>query len=146
MATVKQVLAQKRPEVLTVGAEVTVLDAALRMNEHRIGSLVVVDEAGQVAGIVTERDVLRRVVARRRDPGEALVGEVMTQEVVCCRPEATVDEARAVFKHRRIRHLPVVGEDGRLEGMISIGDLNAWQLDGAELELNYLHDYLAGRM
>ena len=145
MATVRRILDQKGSQVLTIGPRASVLDAALLMNEHKIGALVVIDQ-NEVVGIFTERDVLRRVVAERRDPAKLTVAEVMTHDVVCCPSDADIDEARAIFMQRRIRHLPVLGDDGRLQGLISIGDLNAWQLDGHRLEIHYLHEYIHGRV
>src|SRR5205085_9781948 len=93
MATVRDILATKGPHVQSIGPDATVLDAALLMNEHKIGSLVVTD-GGQLAGIITERDILRRVVPQRRDPAELLVRDVMTAEVVCCQTCTSLDEAR----------------------------------------------------
>ena len=145
MATVSQVLSEKGPQVMTVSPSATVLDAALLMNEHRIGA-VVVQEDGRVVGIFTERDILRRVVAERLRPGEVSVGEVMTHEVICCRPEASLNDARTVFMQRRIRHLPVCDEQGELHGVISIGDINAYQLQGQTQTIHYLHEYLYGNI
>ena len=68
----------------------------------------------------------------------------MTTEAVCCRSETELVEARVVLKKRCIRHLPVVNDEGQLEGMISIGDLNAWELDGQERTIHYLSEYLYG--
>ena len=79
MATVRDLLAVKGTQVLSIGPEATVLDAALLMNEHKVGSLVVMS-GGQLIGIVTERDILHRVVATRRDPGTTPVLDVMTSQ------------------------------------------------------------------
>ena len=79
------------------------------MNEHKIGSLLVMS-GGRLVGIITERDLLQRVVSQRRDPTTTPVHDVMSDEVACCRPETTVDEARGVMKNRRIRHLPVLDD------------------------------------
>src|SRR5581483_5050016 len=106
MARVRELLERKGPHVWTLGPKATVLQAALAMNEHRVGSLVVVDD-GRVVGILTERDILVRVVAGRRDPASTAVADVMTAEVVCCSPDTTLDEARGAMRDRRIRHLPV---------------------------------------
>ncbi|HVK17188.1 MAG TPA: CBS domain-containing protein [Fimbriiglobus sp.] len=122
----------------------TVLEAALAMNAHRIGALVVTD-GDRVAGIVTERDVLVRVVAGRRDPSSIWVADVMTAEVVCGAPATTVEEARGVMRDRRIRHLPVAGGDGRLAGLVSIGDLNALAQADQERTIVPLHEYILGR-
>jgi CBS domain-containing protein len=122
-----------------------VLQAALLMNEHRVGALVVVED-GRVVGMFSERDVLQRVVAQRKDPEAATVGEVMTAAVVCCSPETSVDEARGVMRDRRIRHLPVVEADGRLLGLISIGDLNAHLQAAQEQTVFLLSEYIQGRV
>ena len=145
MPRVGELLERKGPHVWTTGPGATVLRAALMMNEHRIGSLVVVD-SGRVVGILTERDVLQRVVAGRRDPETTRVSEVMTTEVICCSPETTVDEVRGAMRDRRIRHLPVVGEDGRLLGLISIGDINAQLQAAQEQTLFLMTEYIQGRV
>jgi CBS domain-containing protein len=143
MATVRDLLAVKGSHVLSVGPDATVLDAAVLMNEHKIGSLVVI-ESGRLRGIITERDILHKVVGERRDPTVAQVQEVMTVEVVCCQLHTTVDEARGVMKNRRIRHMPVVEGDGRLQGLISIGDLNAHEASDKEMTIHLLREYIYG--
>ncbi|MFO0926558.1 MAG: CBS domain-containing protein [Gemmataceae bacterium] len=143
MATVRDILAVKGSQVDWIGPHATVYDAAERMNESRIGSLAVLD-GNRLIGILTERDILRKVVALRRDPVETLVEDVMTSEVVCCRPHTRLEEASGVMTNRRVRHLPVVGEDGELLGMVSIGDLNAHQTHAQELTIKLLHEYIYG--
>ena len=104
----------------------TVLDAAKRMNDLRIGAVVVVErdnDGGTVAGILTERDILTRVVAAGRDPSKTRVADVMTDRVIACTPDSSLAEVRKVVREKRIRHVPVVDEQ-RLVGMVSIGDLN----------------------
>ena len=144
MAVVRDILAAKGPHVLSIGPEANVLDAALLMNEHKVGSLVVMS-GGQLIGIITERDILQRVVVPRRDPGQTAVQEVMTTEVVCCQPHTPLEEARGVLKNRRIRHLPVVDENRRLCGLISIGDLNAHDAHDHEVTIHVLQEYIYGR-
>ena len=141
MATVRDILRTKGPHVLSVGPQATVLDAALLMNEHKIGSLVVLND-GQLVGIITERDILQRVVAVRRDPVDTHVADVMTTELACCQLHTPLDEARGVMKNRRIRHLPVLDEDRRLCGMVSIGDLNAWCAHDQEVTIHVLEEYI----
>lgn len=141
MATVKEILANKGSEVLSIGKSDTVLDAAMLMNEHRVGALVVVEKQ-QVVGMFTERDVLQRVVGARQDPAITLIRQVMSTEVACALPETTIEEARAVFKNRRIRHLPVIDRNDRLVGLISIGDLNAYDANTQETTIHFLHEYL----
>jgi CBS domain-containing protein len=143
MATVNDLLAVKGSHVLSIGPDATVYQAAALMNEHKIGSLVVLDE-GRVRGIITERDILLKLVGAQRDPNATTVREVMTTEVVCCRPYTTVDEARTVMKNRRIRHMPVVDDDNRLQGVVSIGDLNAHQANAQEMTIHLLQEYIFG--
>ena len=113
------------------------------MNERKIGSVLVLEE-GRLVGILTERDILVRVVADQRDANVTFVGEVMTRDVVCCRPHTDVEEAKSVMKHRRIRHLPVLVENGEVVGLISIGDLDAYQVDFQERTIYQLQEYIQG--
>jgi CBS domain-containing protein len=145
MPTVADILARKGAHVLTIGKEASVLQAALVMNEHKIGAVVVVDES-RVIGMFTERDVLRRVVGEQRDPTKTLVADVMTTEVICCTPQTTIEEARWAMKDRRIRHLPLVDSDHRLLGLVSIGDLNAFDASSQEQTIYLLQEYLYGRV
>jgi CBS domain-containing protein len=145
MATVRDILVVKGSHVLSIGPEATALDAALLMNEHKVGSLVVMS-GGQLIGIISERDILQRVVVPRRDPGVTPVLDVMTTEVICCQPHTSLEEARGVLKNRRIRHLPVVDELKRLCGLISIGDLNAHETHDHEHTIHVLQEYIYGRV
>ena len=144
MATVNDILATKGSQVYTIGKTATVLDGALEMTKHKVGALVVTDD-GKVAGIFTERDVLRRVVTERRDPATTTIAAVMTAEIVCCTPATPIEEARGTMKNRRIRHLPVISNDGRLMGLISIGDLNAHEATAQEQTIHLLQEYMYGR-
>jgi CBS domain-containing protein len=145
MPIVADILARKGSQVFTIGKEATVLQAALLMNDHKVGALVVVDDS-QVIGMFTERDVLRRVVGEQRDPTKTLVADVMTTEVICCTLQTTLDEARGAMKNRRIRHLPLVDDDRRLLGLVSIGDLNAFDASSQEQTIYLLQEYLYGRV
>jgi CBS domain-containing protein len=145
MPQVAQILERKGSAVHTVGPQATVLDAVTLMNEHKIGALVV-QQNGEVLGIFTERDLMRRVVGERLDPTRTLVHQVMTRDVVCCHLDDDLDHIRSILKNRRVRHLPVVDNSARLRGLISIGDVNAWMLDGQEATIHYLHEYIYGRV
>ena len=144
MDTVRSLLANKGSHVWSVGRSATVLQGALLMREHHVGCVVVLDQ-DQVVGIFTERDVLQRVVGEERDPARTTVGEVMTEEVVCCTPETRLEEVRAAMKNRRLRHLPVMNDERRLVGLISIGDLNAHLVADQEATIFALHEYMHGR-
>ena len=124
MSNVKDILHNKGDEVISIGKSATVMEAALLMNKHKIGALVVLDE-DKLNGIFTERDVLRRVVVEKKDPEKTKVTEVMTTDVACCRPQTSIEEARTVMKNHRIRHLPVVlvaVDDGVGEGRGTVID------------------------
>ena len=144
MATVREILRNKGSHVVSIGPEASALDAARLMNEKTVGSLLVMD--GQnVVGIVTERDLLRRVLAERRDSAQTTVDEVMTAEILCCQPHTTIEEARLVMRDRRLRHLPVIDDAGQLHGLISIGDLNAFEAHSNEVTIHVLTEYIHGR-
>jgi CBS domain-containing protein len=142
MATVQAVLDRKGGQVVTIGVADLVLAAATLMNERAIGGLVVMD-GDRVAGMFTERDILRRVVAARRDPTRTTVGEVMTTPVAYCRRDTRLEECRAVMTERRIRHLPVVDERG-VCGIVTIGDLMAREVTDQEATIQYLNEYIFG--
>ena len=111
----------KNPVTARVGE--TVMDAVIRMDRLGIGALPVVDEKGNLVGIFTERDLLRRVVAKGLDPSRVRIEEVMTPNPVTVRPEDSVEEARRLMARIKARHLPVVDERGRLVGIVSIKDI-----------------------
>jgi len=144
MASVRDILSNKGPQVLSIGPTASALDAATLMNDHKVGCLLVLD-GGELVGIFSERDLMRGVVVPQRAPAQTPVREVMTGEVACCQPHTTLEEARSVMKNRRIRHLPVLDGDRKLCGMISIGDLNAWQANDHEQTIQVLTDYIYGR-
>ena len=144
MPAVDTVLKSKGDQVYSIHPGASVLEAVHQMNQHKIGSLVVMDD-DEVVGIFTERDVLRRVVGRERSPSETTVGEVMTREVVCCGPREEIEDVAATMKSRRIRHLPVCNEDRKLVGLISIGDVNAHYASNQEATIHFLSEYIYGR-
>jgi CBS domain-containing protein len=145
MPTVRDVLAEKGETLQTIHSGATVLDATRKMNEHKIGALVVMDE-GRVVGIFTERDVLMRVVADELPPSAVPLSAVMTRDVICCCPHDDLDEISAIMKDKRIRHVPVCDAEGRLLGMVSIGDVNAQYASNAEQQIHFLSDYIYGRV
>jgi CBS domain-containing protein len=140
MATVREILDRKGSSVFTVAPDVSVLEAARLMNERGTGSVLVL-EGGALRGIVTERDVLRKVVADQRDPARTPVGAVMTSTLVTCTPETTLEQCAAIITERRIRHLPVV-DAGGLRGMVTIGDVMAYDLVEKEQTIHQLNSYV----
>jgi IMP dehydrogenase len=110
------------------------------MNMRGIGAVLVL-EGADLLGIFTERDIMRRVVAEQRDPARTTVGDVMTRHLVTTRPEITVEECASQMTARRIRHLPVITEAG-LVGVITIGDLMAWQVAEQALTIAQLNSFV----
>jgi CBS domain-containing protein len=145
MPTAHDILNHKGFSVHVVKPATTVLDAVERMNQLRVGAVVVMDE-GQVKGMFTERDVLMRVVGASRDPASVKVGEVMTKDVICVSPDTDMDEISSIMKNKRVRHIPVCDSEGDLLGLISIGDVNAVHASNQEMTITYLNEYIYGRV
>jgi CBS domain-containing protein len=146
MPTVADVLSKKADRggagIITVTPEDPVLHAVRIMNDHRIGSVIVVDRpGGKMVGIFTERDLLTRVVAAGLKPEATRVADVMTMRVVCCSRDTNADELRSVIREKRVRHIPVV-DDERPIGMVSVGDLNTARTEDLEQTVQYLELYL----
>jgi len=140
METVSVLLARKRGDVLKVVPATTVLDAARMMNEREVGSVLVVQD-GNLVGIFTERDLMRRVVARDLLPGTTRVGDVMTSSLVTCTPEAKIADCNAIMSERRIRHLPVIDLKG-VVGVITTGDLLAHEMHEQESTIHHLEAFV----
>lgn len=140
MSTVKDLLARKGTAVISVAPEQTVLDAAHVMNEKGIGGVVVMTGA-KLVGIFTERDIMRRVVAASRDPATTLISDVMTADPMTITAEMQVAVCRAMMSARRIRHLPVV-HDGGLVGVVTSGDVLAFEVVQAEAQIEQLEKYV----
>lgn len=141
MATIHALLARKTGDVLKVSPETTVLDAARLMNERGVGSVMVMVKDA-LAGIFTERDLMRRVVASDLLPGSTRVGDVMTASLVTCTPEASVVDCSAMMSQRHIRHLPVLGPDGHILGVITTGDLLAHELHEKDSTILHLESFV----
>jgi CBS domain-containing protein len=140
MPTVRDILAKKGSDVITVAPKETALRAAQLMNDRGIGGLVVTDRE-RLTGIFTERDILRRVVAPGRDPATTRVAEVMTTPVIACALDTSIDECAAMMTAKRIRHLPVL--DGkRLAGVVTIGDVLAFQVSEQQATIAYMHHFM----
>lgn len=139
---VSGVLGHKGDAVVTVAPGATVADAVALLHRHRIGALVVSGDGRAVEGILSERDVVRGLA----DGGPALleraVAELMTPDPVCCHLDDSIEDLMAVMTHRRFRHLPVQ-EEGRLIGLVSIGDVVLQRVQELESEKQVLHDYLS---
>lgn len=144
MRTIGEILAGKRlRELVTVGAGASVLEAVRRMDEANTGSVVVLD-GDRLTGIFTERDLMRRVVLRRRDVATTTVSEVMTRDLIFTKPDEPAQEAMSKMTRHRCRHLPVVDGE-RLAGVVSIGDLMKEISDEQSVEIHFLKEYIYSR-
>jgi CBS domain-containing protein len=141
VSDVAKLLEEKGSEVLRIDGGATVFDAIRRMVESNVGALLVT-ERGSVAGIVTERDYLRRVTLEGRTERETLVREIMTSPLVYVTPETSVDECMAVMTERRIRHLPVFDDGRELVGIVSIGDLVKFKSAEQDFQIKFLTEYI----
>jgi CBS domain-containing protein len=140
---VDAILQSKGTTVHTVRANALVKDAVGALNKYNIGAVVVMDADGEVAGIVSERDVVRLL---GRDPAGALqrpVSECMTANVVTCMRDTPIAELMEQMTRFRIRHMPVV-EAGELMGIVSIGDVVKRKIEETEQEASALREYIAG--
>ena len=142
MRTVRQLLEGKKPGVVTIEASAPVRTAIQLMADHFIGALPVV-EGGRLTGIVSERDYARKVVLMGRKSTETIVGTIMSVPVIHVGPAQTVNDCMQLMTEKRIRHLPVV-EDGKLVGVISIGDCVKAVIDEQKHEIEDLRRYIAG--
>ncbi len=141
---ISALLQRKSAAVHGIAPSLSIHEAVAEMNRLRIGAIVILD-GGRLAGIFTERDVLRRVVGASIDPKAVKVSEVMTRDVITVSPETMVEEVAALFTEKRCRHLPVVA-DGALVGLISIGDISRWVADAHRAEAEHLRNYISGGM
>ena len=151
MATVSHLLAVKKnsSHVFSVSPDSTVFEATRLINAERIGALLIIQKctpSQKLVGIFTERDVLRRVVAAKRQPEHTKVSDVMTREIITCTVETQLDDLAELMRGKRIRHLPVLHKNESIAGFISIGDLNAYQAGYCELALQEAENYIHGRV
>ncbi|PZQ62086.1 MAG: hypothetical protein DI544_05730 [Sphingomonas taxi] len=139
--TIAAILGHKGAEVFSVTSDVSLREAIAILAERRIGAIPVID-GGEVRGIFSERDAIRLLAAQEAAAVlDALVGSVMTEPPLTVSPGDSVLAALSLMTHRRVRHLPVV-EDGRVVGIVSIGDLVKYRIDRIEAEAAAMRDYI----
>ena len=139
--TVAAILAEKGRDVLTTVAATSVADAVGLLAKHRVGALVVID-GERLAGVISERDIVRALAASGGDALQTPIGSIMTRAVVTCAETETVNDVMTRMTSARIRHLPVL-TDGRLAGIISIGDVVKARIEQVEREAEEMRAYIA---
>ncbi|MFX0576341.1 CBS domain-containing protein [Nocardia nepalensis] len=141
---IAEILRRKGSDVATVAPETTVRTLLSTLAEHNIGAVVVSPDGNRIVGIVSERDVVRSLHARGAALLDTPVSEIMTVDVHTCAPEDRVDSLRGTMTEHRIRHLPVV-RDGRLIGIVSIGDVVKSAISELATERQHLVEYVQGQ-
>ena len=140
--TVNSVLRQQSYHVWSVTPETSVYDALALMADKQIGALLVISGA-KLAGIFSERDYARKVILMGRSSKDTRVAEIMTTPAISVTPEHTVDKCMRLMTEHRVRHLPVVQNEG-VTGIVSIGDLVNWIITRQEETIHQLHEYISG--
>ena len=139
---VQSILGNKGSDVAIVGQRATLADAAAQLRDRKVGALVVSDDGRHIDGIVSERDVVRALAAHGAATLGRTVASAMSATVVTCRPDDSVEELMSSMTDRRIRHLPVVDDDGLLAGIVSIGDVVKSRLGQLQGENEALTEYI----
>ena len=142
MKLVQHLLDTKGGNIISSAGDASVFDAIKLMAERAVGSLLVMD-GDQLRGIVTERDYARKVILKGRSSESTRVDEIMSTDVVTASPRQSVNDCMETMTERRIRHLPVV-VDGRVVGLISIGDLVQAIIQDQQAEIQHLEQYISG--
>ncbi len=142
MATVRQLLAAKSPDVWTIAPHASVYEALELMAEKDIGALLVV-QGGRLVGIFSERDYARKVVLRGKTSRETSVAELMTQLVFYVTPDQTIEECLALMTERRVRHLPVMAGT-QIVGIVTIGDVGKAIMSEQRTTIRHLETYICG--
>ena len=141
--TIRDILKRKRDSTVSVTSHASVLEAVRAMAHHNVGSVLVIDD-GRLVGILSERECARDLVLQDRSARETRVNELMRSEVLVVGPAHTVDECMFLMTENRVRHLPVL-EDGRLVGIVSIGDIVNALVSQKQFVIEQLESYITGR-
>jgi CBS domain-containing protein len=139
--TLKDILAVKGREVYAVGPNDSAFDTVQLMSEKGVGALLVMD-GDRVAGIVSERDIARKIALLEKGPRDTPASEIMSSRVMCGRPDLTIQEGMALMTDKRVRHLPVLDE-GKVVGVVSIGDLVKAVIDEQQFMISQLEQYIS---
>lgn len=140
---ISEVLRKKGSEVATVSPNATIDEVVDSLAQFGVGALVVSEDGRSVDGIISERDIVRALARERGDALARTAADLMTSEVVTCSPDATIEQLMAEMTERRFRHVPVT-EDGRLIGIVSIGDVVNARVHNLEVTTERLTNYISG--
>ena len=140
----KDILGKKGSKVWTVKATQTVQDALKVLVNQKIGALLVLDEKGGIVGIISERDIVRGCFQNNKELDAMLVSKLMTKEVVIGSPEDETNYIMGVMTQKRVRHIPIVA-GGKLQGIVSIGDVVKSVIEDSQYEIHYLKEYISGQ-
>lgn len=144
MKTVAEILKEKGDHAVhSIGPDASVFEAVVLMAQKNIGALLVM-EGGRIVGMLSERDYARKVVLMARSSKDTQLREIMTPSVICVRPQQSSEECMAVMTENRVRHLPVLDDEDRLVGLISIGDLVKGIISEQKFIIEQLQHYIAG--
>ena len=144
MMRISEILARKSSVLYTIRPDDTVYRAVEQMAERNVGALLVMDEGG-LRGIITERDYRDKIVLKGRQSRQTRVDEVMTADVYTVRGEESVEACMSIMTDKEIRHLPVVNDEGKVVGIISIRDLVEKVIDNQQFQIMTLRKYIAGQ-
>jgi CBS domain-containing protein len=140
---ISAILKQKSGQIWSIAPNATVYDALALMAEKEIGSLLVLD-GNKLVGMLSERDYARKIILRGRSSKETRVNEIMIPAPITILPNCSVDEAMRIMTENRVRHLPVLGDNGAALGIVSIGDLVKWIITSHQETIEQLQTYIAG--
>jgi predicted transcriptional regulator len=140
----REILAEKGTRVVTIRQDNLLVDVMSHFLANQIGSLVVVDKYDRILGIVAPNDVLKAVHHNPESILTVKVSEVMSENVIVAGPDDDVDKLMAIMTENRVRHIPII-KDGKMAGLVSIGDVVKAQLTVQDVKINYLKDYIEGK-
>jgi len=140
---VKEILKNKGPKVWSVQSDDTIRDAITTLVKNKIGALLVFDKKDKMVGIISERDIMRECYNSPEQYASTPVEKVMTKNVIIGKPEDKSDYIMGIMTQNRVRHIPIIA-DGKLHGMVSIGDVVKAQLQDSQYQIQYLKDYIGG--
>ena len=143
---VQSILSKKGSEVVTIAPTATLAEATALLRDKGFGALVASADGSSIDGIISERDIVRALATEGTATLERDVASCMSAEVFTCQASDSIDALMSMMTERRIRHLPAVDGDGKLTGMISIGDVVKFRLGELERENDQLHDYIQGNV